>query len=255
MFEVVVLGSGTCSVSLRRNAAGYCLIYNDFTCLLDTSPGAMRQLLRSGVKLSEIDAIFYTHFHVDHISELPFIIFTMKYDPLYHREKPVNIYGSTGLIKIKNGFESIFDGWVNLPEERLIYHELEPKIKNKFEIAGLSVTTMPVKHIPSSIAYRFETPEGKSVVFSGDLVMCDEIIELAKDADLLILECAFPEDQKSLWHLFPSDAGKIARRAGVKKLVLTHFYPQCDESDMITPCKREYDGEVVLAEDFMRFAV
>jgi len=255
MFEVVILGSGTCSVSLRRNAPGYFLRFNDFSCLIDTAPGTIRQLLMSGVKLSEIDAIFYTHFHVDHISELPFILFSMKYDPFYEREKPVDIYGAKGLIQIKNGFEAIFDSWVRLPEEKLIYHEIEPQIRNKFETGGLSVSSLPVKHIPSSLAYRFETPLYKSVVFSGDLCMCDEITELSKDADILILECAYPEDQKSSCHLFPSDAGKIAKRAGVKKLVLTHFYPQCDREDIITPCKKEYEGEVIVAEDFMRFMI
>jgi ribonuclease BN (tRNA processing enzyme) len=56
-------------------------------------------------------------------------------------------------------------------------------------------------------------------------------------------------------HLTPSEAGKIAAAAGVKKLVLTHFYPPCDEEDMISPCRKFFDGEIVLAEDLMRVEI
>jgi ribonuclease BN (tRNA processing enzyme) len=68
---------------------------------------------------------------------------------------------------------------------------------------------------------------------------------------MLVSECAAPESAKIPGHLTPSEAGRIAAMAGVKKLVLTHFYPECDRNDMITPCGKEFDGPIILAEDMM----
>jgi ribonuclease BN (tRNA processing enzyme) len=56
-------------------------------------------------------------------------------------------------------------------------------------------------------------------------------------------------------HLTPSLAGDIATRAGVKKLVLTHFYPECDQANIEQECRKTYDGPLVLAEDLMRIEI
>lgn len=56
-------------------------------------------------------------------------------------------------------------------------------------------------------------------------------------------------------HLTPTEAGRIAALSGCRRLVLTHFYPSCEAYDLITPCKKLFDGEVILAEDLMRVSV
>jgi len=74
---------------------------------------------------------------------------------------------------------------------------------------------------------------------------------LSKDADLLICESALPDELKVKGHLTPSLAGEIAKRANVRKLVLTHFYPECDQADVKKECRKTYSGPLVLAEDLM----
>jgi ribonuclease BN (tRNA processing enzyme) len=112
-----------------------------------------------------------------------------------------------------------------------------------------------VVHIRHSLCYRVESADGKSLVFSGDTTYCDAIIEAAKAADLLVLECAAPDEEPMKVHLTPTEAGQIAALSGCRRLVLTHFYPNCEAYDMITPCKKVFDGEVILAEDLMRLSV
>jgi ribonuclease BN (tRNA processing enzyme) len=90
------------------------------------------------------------------------------------------------------------------------------------------------------------------VVYSGDTDYSDNLVYLAKDSDLLICESALPDQLKVDGHLTPSLAGKIATRANVKKLVLTHFYPECDQADIEKECRKTYSGPLVLAEDLLK---
>jgi len=78
---------------------------------------------------------------------------------------------------------------------------------------------------------------------------------LARGADLLICESALPDDLKVEGHLTPSRAGKIAAKADVRKLVLTHFYPECDQVDVEKECRKTFGGPLILAEDLMRIEV
>ena len=93
------------------------------------------------------------------------------------------------------------------------------------------------------------------MVYSGDTDYTENLIELAGDADLLICESAVPDDMRVNGHLTPSLAGEIATRAGVRKLVLTHFYPECDHADIKQECRKTYGGPLILAEDLMRIKV
>ncbi len=115
-----------------------------------------------------------------------------------------------------------------------------------------SVAALPVAHNPESLAYKITGTDGKTVVYSGDTDFSDNLIELARGADLLICEAAFPAEYKVPGHLTPPEAGLIATRAGVHSLVLTHLYPECDQVDMIAQCRQNWSGPLALAEDLMR---
>ena len=93
------------------------------------------------------------------------------------------------------------------------------------------------------------------MVYSGDTDYCDNIVKLGREADVLILECSFPDERKTEGHLTPSLAGKIAREASCKKLLLTHFYPVFQGHDILAECRKEFSGEIILAEDGMKITV
>ena len=113
------------------------------------------------------------------------------------------------------------------------------------------LTSSLIKHHDNSLAYRVESKDGKSIVYSGDTDYCKNIIDLARDVDVLLLECSYPKHIKVDGHLNSTLAGRIARESNCKKLVLTHFYPLCDDYDILGQCKEEFSGEVVLAEDLI----
>ncbi len=108
-----------------------------------------------------------------------------------------------------------------------------------------------VCHKDESRAYRLTDKTGFSVVYSGDTDYCDALIDLSCESDILICESAYPDNQKVSGHLIPSLAGEIATKANVKKLVLTHFYPECDGVDIKTQCQKTFKGPIVLAQDLL----
>ncbi len=84
---------------------------------------------------------------------------------------------------------------------------------------------------------------------------CESIVDLARDVDVLLLECSYPEHIKVDGHLNSTLAGRIARKSNCRKLILTHFYPICDDYDILGQCKEEFNGEIVLAEDLMTIEI
>jgi ribonuclease BN (tRNA processing enzyme) len=133
--------------------------------------------------------------------------------------------------------------------------ELDNQAADRHIDKAFTVLSIPVAHNPESIAYRINSLQGKSVVYSGDTDFNTNLIMLAQDADLLICESAFPDQNKVPGHLTPSLAGAIAKQANVRKLVLTHLYPECDLTDIRAQCRKEYDGPLTIAEDLMKIKI
>ena len=129
-------------------------------------------------------------------------------------------------------------------------------IKEKREdVDDFIIESIPVEHNNESLAYRLTNRNGISVVYSGDTDFSNNLVTLAKEADLLICESAFPDKLKGKGHLTPSLAGKIATMANVRKLLLTHFYPECHEVDIKRECRGSYNNELIIAEDLMTINV
>jgi ribonuclease BN (tRNA processing enzyme) len=109
-------------------------------------------------------------------------------------------------------------------------------------------------HSEDSVGFRVNT-NGRSLAYSGDTDYCANLVRLGRDADLLILECSFPDEKKTKGHLTPSLAGRVAREASCHKLLLTHFYPVFQGHDIRKECQKEFSGEILLAEDGMKITV
>jgi ribonuclease BN (tRNA processing enzyme) len=108
-------------------------------------------------------------------------------------------------------------------------------------------------HTKESLGYRLESKDGLILAYSGDTEYCQNVVTLAREADLFFCECSFPDHLETTGHLSPAGAGRVAREAGCKRLVLTHLYPACDETDVVAACSQAYSGEIIVAEDHMWF--
>ncbi len=262
MMELIIVGSGTCVPRLRRAGPGNLIRIESpwskrrpFNILVDSASGTLRQLLKVGVRYHELDLILYTHFHPDHICELASYIFATRYAPGFRRKRPCTIMGSVGLGKVLGGLMEAFGQWVDPEPDKVVVEEIPREMQTSIQFPPVTISTLPLGHTSGSLAYKITGPAGENIVISGDTDYEESLGTFSKGADLLLLECARPEDGKVPGHLTPSEAGRIAKIAAPRLLVLTHFYPDCDKSDLLTPLKQEYDGMVILAEDLMRIPI
>ena len=252
--ELTILGSGTAVPSLRRGAAGYLVRVGSDLVVMDTGPGTLSRLLKAGVGHNEVTHLLYSHNHLDHTGELTSWLFASRI-PASARTGPLTICGSAGFMQMLDSLDETYGHWIGTPGYSRNLVTLGGDAASHVDHDGWTLTASAVRHIDSSLAYRITDAEGRSLVYSGDTDVCDELIALAHDADLLLVEASFPDAQKVEGHLTPSEAGEIARRSGARRVVLTHFYPPCDEADMLGELRRTYDGEAFLAEDGMRLTV
>ena len=249
--KVTIMGSGTMVPSGERNSSGV-LIENEGTCsMVDFGYGTMHNLLKRGLTYHDVDRIYFTHNHPDHICDLVPFLFASRY-PNDPRMKDLEIIAGPGFRLFFNTLMRAYKNWLVPTTYKVNVLEQDEETK-KYD--GLIVTSKKVKHIELSRGYRFESANGKSLAVSGDTDYCDEMIAIGKEVDLMILECSMPDNMKLQGHLTPSECGKLAQKANCRQLCLTHFYPVCDQKDVRVKCLAEYGGELFLAKDLMEFNI
>jgi ribonuclease BN (tRNA processing enzyme) len=253
--EIIILGSGTTVPHPQRASPSIAIFIEDQFLLMDIGPGTVRQLASAGLKHQDIDYICISHFHPDHTADLIHFIFATRHPPILKKRKPFTIIGPKGFNQFLTLLKRPYGNWLDLPAGLMKIEELKTGEKGKKEFDNFSIISAPLDHSPDSIGIRIEDNSGRVLVYSGDTAYCEEIVDLATGADLLILESSFPDGQEIAGHLTPSQAGDIATRSEVKRLLLTHFYPECLRSDRETQCRKTYQGELFLATDLMPLSV
>jgi ribonuclease BN (tRNA processing enzyme) len=203
-----------------------------------------------GVAFQKIEDVFYTHHHLDHMLDLLTLLFA-KRNPETTNPPLLNIYGGPGMTDLVGKLRALFHPWLEPTDYRLHVEEYTQPI----DLGAIHVSACRTGHHTSSLAYRFDGKNGSSLVVSGDTGEDEDLVALSRGASLLVLECSFPDDKEVEGHLTPSLAGALAKRAGVKRLLLTHFYPSCDGREILGPCHRTFQGEVMLAHEGMRVSV
>lgn len=249
---MIILGSGTGVPSFQRGSPGLIVSLEGEDVLFDSGSGTIHKLWKAEVDYKAINYIFYTHLHPDHIADLVPLLFAIKNTQGFKRVYPLHLFGPEGFLKFYLNLSELYGSWVLFPGFPLNLWELG---EDELDFTTWQVESKPLAHGAGSIGFRIQDQEGKVLVYSGDTDYCENLVKLAKEADLLVLECSHPDYRKVKGHLTPSLAAEVARQARSKKLLLTHFYPQCDEIDILGICKRIFDGEVMLAQDLMRLKV
>jgi ribonuclease BN (tRNA processing enzyme) len=251
---VTILGSGTCVPSLERSSCAVLMEIGEARLLFDSGPGTMHRLLNTGIQIFDIDVIFFSHFHPDHTGELVPFIFANKYPDNTRRNRLLTLAGGKGFLHFFNGLKAVYGDWLEIPQGVRII-EFDSNGADSRQFPSFTVETMPMNHREESIGYRLIDSDDRAAVYTGDTDTTENLVSLAAGADLLICESAMPDEKKVPGHLTPSLAGDMAARAHVKKLVLTHLYPECDQVDLRAQCRRTYQGPLVIAEDLMRIVV
>jgi L-ascorbate metabolism protein UlaG (beta-lactamase superfamily) len=181
------------------------------------------------------------------------LLFSIKDGAEKERTRPLYL---TGPEPFRGFWGSVTDAWGawmlgDYPTE---VSELPHECPSPLDLPGCRLSWAPAEHRPESIAYRPDS-DGGSFVYTGDTEYSESVVELARSAHTLIVECSFPDDSPVPGHLTPRSAARIAAEAGVWRVVLTHIYPTADVLDLPAEVGRWYEGEVMVAADGFRVGV
>ncbi len=293
--KITMLGTGAAFVEPDRAQSGILVtLDNGRHYLFDCGAGVTRNLVRANVSPSEVSAVFLTHLHHDHTCDFPLFVITGW---IWDREDSPVVVGPKGTAHLVShlfeggAFDADFRARSHYPRRQKNLAAVRPKVIEcspglAYEDEHVRVRCDWVEHIPREISecfgIRFEA-EGKAIAFSGDTSPCDAMLRLARDADLLIHECTFPESFMEhrrrtgvgiVAHTSPTELGRIAASAGAKRLVPTHFGhfdcthplmkrvavhhvpveqmgPQLME-EVVRDIRRHYAGPLQLATDLLR---
>lgn len=243
---ITILGSGTCVPSLERSASCIWVRSGNTRILIDAGIGCTRRLLEAGGHIKDLDGIFLTHFHPDHSAELVPILFSLKYSG-FIADKKITLTGGYGFKSFCLGLSGVYGKWIDC-SGYLDIKELKPQ---SFEFGDFVIETFHVEHRPESLAYKITDKSGHSFVFSGDMDLTSGFEDFCKGTDILIMEASTPDNMKVKGHITPFIAAETAGASGCKKLILTHFYPQCDVKDFLDNARKIYKEEIILAKDLM----
>jgi ribonuclease BN (tRNA processing enzyme) len=249
--EITILGSGTCVPSLKRGSPGLIVRIREKVLLFDSGTGTLERMLKMGVTYLDLDLVLYTHTHPDHVADLVPLIFACKYGE-NPRRNDLFLIGGKGFNAYLQGIQEVYGHWL---QPDLFHIQVREVFDDVLDYDRFRIISKPMNHLPESVGFRVESHDGKSVAVSGDTDYCSNLVELARDVDLLVIESALPDEMKAEGHLTPSLAGRVAREAQCKKIVLTHLYPVCDSVDIVQQCRKEYGGALVLAEDLMKIVL
>jgi ribonuclease BN (tRNA processing enzyme) len=295
--RLITLGTRSGALpTVGRAQSSNLLIVNGALYLVDAGEGVTRRLTRAGIKIVEIGNIFITHPHSDHTGGLGGLL-SAEYDynrtkPVTVMGPPGTAATMNGVIQFLTVSSEIrmSDGTKTVPAAK-VFSGTDTGTGDIFKDANVKVTAAENTHFNfptgspgygkyKSYSYRFETAD-RVVVFSGDTGPSVALTELAKGADLLVTEVTSVEEAKEQrikngqWqrmtpaeqegyirhmrqeHITPEEIGKMATRAGVKTVVLTHLPSTTDPKDEYKrygdEVQKQFSGKVLVAKDLMEF--
>lgn len=244
--RITILGSGTGVPTGERQPSGVAIVSDGHHLLLDSGSGTMASLARAGLDYRALETLLYTHAHADHTLDFAALLHALNFTPGYEHHEVLRVLGPLGF---SDFIERLLAAYPSL-QDRSFPLEVEEVDGAVMDLGWGRLSSAPVPHgnVPAN-AYRLET-DNAVAVFSGDCSPSNELVELARGADLLLSEASFPfAVPEGRHHLTTAEAAAIAQEAGVKALVLTHFYPWADAHDAEAECVQHFAGSVIAAED------
>lgn len=242
--KVTVVGFWGGYPEKNEATSSYLLEHEGFKLLIDCGSGAVAQL-QNYVSPLELDAVILSHYHHDHVADVG----VLQYARLIHSYLGKNvpelpIYGH---VYDEQGFARL-----EMPN---VTKAMSYDLAHAKKIGPFTITFLETKHPVTCFAMRITAGE-QTVIYTADSSYMEEFISFSQDADLLICECNFYKNQDgtSAGHMNSIEAGKIAEKANVKELMLTHLPHYGEVNQLVQEAKEVFHGSVYLAKSGLVWA-
>ena len=212
--------------------------------LIDCGASSLVAMNELAIPRNDIDAIFLSHFHADHVGGIPFFLLEANY--VSKRKRPLTIIGPPSL---KSRFAAIMEtGFAGTKDLKFKFplRLTEFDIGKSCEVAGVKITPFHVVHDDRAgpcVGLRFEI-EGKVIAFSGDTEWTDALIDIGREADLFICE-AYTRDKPVATHMALSVLERHLGQIRPKRLILTHMSNDMLSHRAEVPYETAEDGMIV----------
>jgi ribonuclease Z len=274
--EIVLLGTGCPQCDPERRGPANLVRAGGLRFLVDCGSGVTQRLVEAGTRGADIDALFLTHLHTDHLVDFYQLVVSSWHQG---RARGWRVFGPPGTRDFVAGTMAL---WAAERAQR-IAHEKRASVAafdidvteigpgTAWDEGGVRVTAVAVAHAPvrHAFGYVFEAG-GHKAAFSGDTAYCADLIAAARDADVLVHECFVHAEMKPVagvrsaetvaavesYHTRSDEVGRVAREAGARFLLLNHFVPtRFDRHAVLDEVARDFAGPVAIGEDLMRYDI
>jgi ribonuclease Z len=280
-FRVTLLGTGSPAPVMRRFGPGVLVQAGGKNLLIDAGRGVTQRLMQSGLRLGQIDAVFLTHLHSDHVVGLPDLWLTGWLQASYAQRKgPLVAYGPEGTQAMMDGLTQAY-GWdiqARIADQKLDAASIKFQVSTikegvVYEQDGVKVTAFEVDHgelLKPAFGFRVDHA-GRSVTVSGDTRFSENLIKHASGTELLIHQVAAAREELlklpifkviMAHHTSPEEAGTVFDRVKPKLAVFYHFVllgtpnvPAVTEPEVLALARKTYAGPMLIGEDRMAFQI
>ena len=221
--HLTCIGTGTAVPEPDRVCSGYLLETSGLRLLLDCGGGVVHSMARLGVDWHTLTHLVLTHFHNDHIGDVPLLFFAWKWGMLPPRAEPIRVIGPTGTGQLLQRMADVFGDHLAEPRFPVVVDEIAAGDERRLN-EGVRLRAFKTPHTAESLAFRIEAG-ARSLCYTGDTGPSTELGVFAQGVDALVIECSLPDELGMAMHLTPSQVADLARTARPRRLLVTHVYP------------------------------